>query len=32
MSHPEESRLLAEMVMVEMRGATNLVFDLENHQ
>jgi len=27
----EESNLLAEMLMVEMRGASNLVFDLENH-
>jgi hypothetical protein len=32
MSHQEESRLLAEMLMVEMRGATNLVFDLESHR
>lgn len=31
MRHQEESALLTEMLMVEMRGATNLVFDLENH-
>lgn len=31
MSHREESALLAEMLMVEMRGATNLAFSLENH-
>lgn len=31
MSHQEESTLLVEMLMVEMRGSTNLVFDLENH-
>lgn len=31
MWHPEESRLLVEMMMVEMRGSANLVLDLESH-
>lgn len=31
MRRQEESALLMEMLMVEMRGATNLVYDLENH-
>jgi hypothetical protein len=31
MSHQEESRLLVEMLMVEMRGASNLTYALENH-